>query len=93
MRIGERVFNLSWAFNAREGINRKDNELPSRFSQPLQKGATANQTISKKHLSKMLDEYYLLRGWNLKTGLPTKEKLKELELQFALNELETQNIL
>lgn len=90
MRIGERAFNLSWAFNAREGINRKDNELPSRFSQPLLEGASANQTISKKHLTKMLDEYYILRGWNPKSGLPTKEKLIELELQFALNELEAQ---
>jgi aldehyde:ferredoxin oxidoreductase len=29
----------------------------------------------------MLDEYYKARGWDAKTGIPTKEKLLELELE------------
>lgn len=28
----------------------------------------------------MLDEYRRARGWDVETGLPTKEKLEELEL-------------
>jgi len=28
----------------------------------------------------MLDEYYVLRGWDLKTGVPPDSKLKELEI-------------
>jgi aldehyde:ferredoxin oxidoreductase len=28
----------------------------------------------------MLDEYYTERGWDLKTGLPTKETLERLGL-------------
>jgi aldehyde:ferredoxin oxidoreductase len=31
-------------------------------------------------LDKMLEEYYLLRGWDEK-GIPTEEKLKELGLK------------
>jgi aldehyde:ferredoxin oxidoreductase len=28
----------------------------------------------------MLDEYYELRRWSIQTGTPSKEKLRELEL-------------
>ncbi|MCD6325640.1 hypothetical protein J7L97_05055 [Candidatus Bathyarchaeota archaeon] len=28
----------------------------------------------------MIDEYYILRGWDLKTGYLTKEKLESLGL-------------
>jgi aldehyde:ferredoxin oxidoreductase len=30
--------------------------------------------------AEMLDEYYRLRGWDLKTGWPTQDKLAELSL-------------
>jgi aldehyde:ferredoxin oxidoreductase len=36
----------------------------------------------------MLDNYYELRGWNKKTGLPTREKLIELGLEHAAKDLE-----
>jgi aldehyde:ferredoxin oxidoreductase len=29
----------------------------------------------------MLDEYYTERGWNLETGIPTRETLRKLGLQ------------
>jgi aldehyde:ferredoxin oxidoreductase len=29
----------------------------------------------------MLDEYYQARKWDVKTGMPSKEKLKELGLE------------
>jgi aldehyde:ferredoxin oxidoreductase len=31
-------------------------------------------------VEKMLDEYYTYLGWDTQTGLPTKDKLKGLEL-------------
>ncbi len=75
---GERSFNVKRAFNAREGIGRKDDVLPHRFThQPLKEG------ISKGLVSRvpeMMDEYYRLRGWDLETGWPTKEKLAQLSL-------------
>jgi aldehyde:ferredoxin oxidoreductase len=75
---GERSFNVKRVFNAREGIGRKDDVLPHRFThQPLKQG------ISKGLVSRapeMTDEYYRLRGWDLETGWPTKEKLAALSL-------------
>jgi aldehyde:ferredoxin oxidoreductase len=35
----------------------------------------------------MLDNYYEVRGWDKKTGIPTAAKLKELGLDFVAEQL------
>ena len=76
---GERSFNVKRAFNAREGIGRKDDVLPKRFTHhALKQGASKGLTA---RADEMLDEYYRLRGWDPDTGRPTKEKLLELSLE------------
>ncbi len=85
--IGERTVNLCRAFNGREGMTRKDDVLPKRLMEPLLEGGFRGEAISKKTLGKMLDQYYEMRGWNIKTGLPTKRKLEELKLDHIVNEL------
>jgi aldehyde:ferredoxin oxidoreductase len=89
MIIGERMNNLCRCFNAREGVSRKDDYLPPRFTEePLPDGPSKGQRIPKEELQKMLDYYYELRGWNKKTGIPTHEKLIELGLEDAAKDLE-----
>jgi len=84
IRLGERVWNLVRLFNLREGFTRKDDTLPWRFlNEPLPSGIAKGRLLTQEQMSSMLDEYYLLRGWN-KTGSPTKEKLRELGLEFVL---------
>jgi len=87
MTVGERAFNLSRAFNLREGLSRRDDDLPLRFREAMPTGSSANQTISEKVLAEMLDEYYELRGWNTQTGIPSKDKLQDLGLHFVVKEL------
>jgi len=78
-RIGERIVNLERLFIGREGITRADDVLPQRFlREPLPNGGPS--TGSTVDLEPMLDEYYQARGWNVETGLPSQEKLKELGL-------------
>jgi aldehyde:ferredoxin oxidoreductase len=36
--------------------------------------------IDRTEFEKMKDEYYLLRGWDVATGIPTRTKLEELDL-------------
>ena len=75
---GERSFNVKRVFNAREGIGRKEDVLPYRFThEPLKQGASKGFTA---RAGEMLDEYYQLRGWDPETGWPTREKLEELSL-------------
>jgi aldehyde:ferredoxin oxidoreductase len=77
-RIGERVNNIARLFNIREGLTRKDDTFPPRLmGEPLKSGASKGQLISQPDLDKMLDEYYLARGWDL-NGIPGESKLMEL---------------
>jgi len=87
-KVGERVNNLARAFNLREGFKRADDTLPERLmTEPLQSGASKGQMISKDDLNRMLDEYYTVREWDLKTGVPTRKKLVELNLDDVCNEI------
>jgi aldehyde:ferredoxin oxidoreductase len=82
--VGERINNLARAFNVREGFTRDDDRLPERLmTEPLEVGASKGHVISKEDLKQMLDEYYTERGWDLNTGAPTREKLKELGLGYV----------
>ena len=79
-QIGERIVNLERLFIAREGITRADDTLPGRFlEEPLPEGSGPS-TGSVLELEPMLDEYYQARGWDVETGLPAEEKLRELGL-------------
>jgi aldehyde:ferredoxin oxidoreductase len=79
LQVGERIFNLGRLFNVREGVDRTLDVLPDRFSEHLQEGGSAGETITKVDLERMLDEYYTLRGWT-EDGIPKKETLVRLGL-------------
>jgi aldehyde:ferredoxin oxidoreductase len=42
--------------------------------------------IPRETLERLKDDYYTYRGWDLKTGNPTREKLVELGLDFAVGD-------
>lgn len=84
-RIGERIVNLNRMFNVREGIRRKDDTLPERLlKEPSPDGPPKGHVVE---LDQMLDEYYKLRDWDLKMGLPTEKKLRKLGLEFTIKDL------
>jgi aldehyde:ferredoxin oxidoreductase len=57
------------------------------MTEPLKEGPCKGSLISEEELSSMLDEYYVARGWDLDTGIPTKEKLIELGLEFVIEQM------
>jgi aldehyde:ferredoxin oxidoreductase len=72
---GERINNLCRWFNVREGITRKDDYLPNRFSiEPLKKGQFNGSVIKKEDFDTMLNEYYKLRKWD-NNGIPPKDSI------------------
>ena len=82
MKIGERIWNLTRLFNIREArVSKKDDTLPWRFfNEPLNLSPDGKKAyLPKEKFEMMLSEYYSLRGWN-ENGIPTKEKLEELDL-------------
>jgi len=85
-QVGERIVNIERAFLVREGITRKDDTMPSRFlREPFTTGKSKGSVFE---LEPMLNEYYTERGWDLRTGIPTREKLRELDLDYVTDEID-----
>ena len=84
----ERSWNLLKILNAREGFSRKDDKFPKEWFNNLKYGNNELQLhdffgttlITPTIANQLLDDYYNERGWNLKDGLPSQEKVKELGL-------------
>jgi aldehyde:ferredoxin oxidoreductase len=80
--IYKRNRNLLRAINIRRGLSRKDERPPEdhwrkRFPE---------------HEAKLTDEYYKFKGWN-NEGVPTRETLEKLGLDFVGEDLERRGIL
>lgn len=89
-----RIRCVERAFLVREGITRKDDTITGKIAdEPIRKGVPSQIGVSldMEKFSKMLDEYYQIRGWDIETGIPTKEKLHELGLDDIANELRERN--
>jgi len=87
-KAGERVNNIARAFNVREGFSRVDDTFPKRImEEPIPGGPLKGQIINTGQLNKMLDEYYEVRGWDKRTGAPSRKKLEELGLKHVADEL------
>jgi aldehyde:ferredoxin oxidoreductase len=85
MKTGERIVNLERAYIVREGFRRKDDTVPRRMiEEPL---PDSGFPPIGKNLDVMLDDYYALRGWDVKTAIPGEQKLKELDLDFVSEDL------
>lgn len=92
LRVGERIWNLEKLLNVREGFNRDDDEVPPVWLQnteiPL-KLRSGDQyfmdwfgnRLKKEDVEKILDDYYEERGWDVRKGVPTEERLVELGLE------------
>jgi aldehyde:ferredoxin oxidoreductase len=89
-KIAKRVIALVRAYNVRSGIRRKDDKVPQIFFQrsprpPMQK-------LDPNTFNKWIDRFYKIRGWNSE-GIPTKETLEELDLDYVRQDLERRKIL
>jgi aldehyde:ferredoxin oxidoreductase len=80
--IGTRNRNLVRAINVRRGMRRKD-EVP-----PADHWAVRDHEFEQK----LLDDYYQYRGWNY-DGIPTRETLDKLGLDYVSDDFEQRGIL
>ena len=83
---GETIMNLRQAFNVREGIKPSDFKLPKRVLglPPLENGPTKNVTVD---VDTLVNDYFQNMDWDMNTGKPSKEKLKELGLDMVIKDL------
>jgi aldehyde:ferredoxin oxidoreductase len=91
LRIGERIYNVERAFNSKCGLTRDDDTFPEKFfTEPIE---SKIKCLDRETFEKLKDRYYMLRGWDVKTGHPTKAKLEELGLSDIASDLVKRGII
>jgi len=84
-RVAERAFTLERVMLARGGRGRRlEEELASHFALPCRDDGTF---VEETAFSRLLDEYYTARGWDLGSGWPSADQLRALGLEAAIAEL------
>lgn len=66
-------------------MGKKDDKLPTRLIEPITTGPNKGSKI--EDFEALIEEAYQEFGWDVETGYPTKEKLKELGLDFVISEI------
>ena len=79
LRIGESNYALMRILSARAGHRIEGDGLPSRFFEPLPRGASAGRPIDPATFREVLEAYYQERGYD-RFG-PTDERLRSLGLE------------
>lgn len=90
MTIGERIHNVEKAFNVlHAGFNRHQDYPPIRFMRErVKSGPLKGERLEKDKWDAMLSEYYMLHGWDKKTGYQTRKCLEALDLVEVAGDLE-----
>jgi aldehyde:ferredoxin oxidoreductase len=83
---GERIANLRQSFNVREGINFLQTKIPWRAygRPPLSDGPNAGITVK---IEGLIREYLDEMDWDLDSAVPSHRKLRELRLDFVIDDL------
>ncbi len=87
-KAAERSWNLLKILNSKEGFSRKDDYFPNNWFKALKYGDnelpfkdfSGEVMITPEIAHGLLDDYYDERGWDKINGLPTQEKIEELNL-------------
>jgi len=87
LRVGERALALARLYNAREGLTPADDTHHPRFTEPLMLAGEKGASIPADQMQEAVDLYYELQGWDKETGAPTRAKLLELSLDWAVDVL------
>ncbi len=83
MKVGERGTTMARAFNVREGFTRADDVFPKRMHEAFTSGPLEGIAVGEERLSEAVSVYYDMMGWNRETGVPTRGKLQELDVEWV----------
>jgi aldehyde:ferredoxin oxidoreductase len=71
-------------------VANRDSVVPGKNGEKISR---KGMVVDRDKFEKLKDEYYMLRGWDISTGLQTKEKLEELDLADVAERLKTRGML
>lgn len=66
------------------GVFNPEALLPGKDGKPF---SAIGRTVKREDFEKVMDDYYVARGWDVKTGLFKREKLEDLGLTDMIDEL------
>jgi len=79
--VQERTETVMRLFNYREGFTGKDDTAPARIlEEPLPEGPGEGKFIPREDFTRMVGEYYALRGWD-ENGAPTAETVTKYQIK------------
>ncbi len=84
--IGRRVINQLRIFNFRHGMKKEDERPSKRYGSIPTDGPATGKNIMEKW-DYIVENHYRLMGWDVKTGKPLPETLKELDLEDLIKDL------
>jgi aldehyde:ferredoxin oxidoreductase len=86
LKAGDRIATLRIGFNLRDGFRNVDIEMPGRVlkTPPPNDGPIAGVDID---LDTQVKDYLDAMGWDSDTGVPKKETLRDLDLDFVAADL------
>lgn len=89
LRTGSRLQELERSFNLlHAGFGRAEDMPPDKLVNiPVSGGRYKGQRLDAERWNAMLDEYYTLHGWDVKTGWPTYESLTASGLGHVADKL------
>ena len=92
-QAGERIWNLRRAIMILENDHSRDADTLNHnyFDRVLPTGSALPEPLDRTRFEALKDRYYELRGWDVDTGRPTREKLVELGLGDVADRLETRH--
>lgn len=84
------MLNLEKAFNILHASFGRNNDYPPQrcLEEPIPSGAAKGFKLERQKFDELLDEYYEIHGWDIKTGLPTRRCLEEFGLTEIADDLE-----
>ena len=88
MKVGERAITLARVFNVIQGLGPAEDRLPPRMFQPFERGPLKDIALDPDKMKEAIQTYYKMMGWDPETGVPTPEKLYELQIEWAIEKLE-----
>jgi len=89
-QAGERIWNLRRAIMILEDDRSREGDTlnHSYFEQICPTGSALPEPLDRDRFEGLKDRYYALRGWNVETGKPTREKLVALGMRDVFERLE-----
>lgn len=88
LKTGERGWQLKRVIANRLGVRRAHDTLPALMRKPYPDTQVDEEDGFAPPIDAMLAAYYKVRGWDPVTGFPTRERLEQLNMGWAADDLD-----